>query len=190
MSRHGQCHWKIYENCQMCSDDWIHDWGLNQHSSHPTLHTLLIVFSLFSTVPKEARLQMKRKKKKRKKKHYLIFSPTDGGSEYLQEKRFISGCCASAFLGPQPAPWCNKHFYSHSRNSLCCQYHQHCWEWVRFPYCSSVTFITPTLIQRYFIFFFAVLHFLLTVISFIYCFVWSFSVKMVYNFQSHILLYS
>lgn len=37
-------------------------------------------------------------------KLYLIFSPTDGGSEYLQEKRFISGCHAPAVFGPQPAP--------------------------------------------------------------------------------------
>lgn len=37
-------------------------------------------------------------------KLYLIFSPTDGGSEYLQEKRFISGCRAPAVFGPQPAP--------------------------------------------------------------------------------------
>lgn len=87
------------------------------------------------------------KKKKKKKKHYLIFSPTDGGSEYLQEKRFISGCCASAFLGPQPTPWCNKYFYPHSCNSLCRQCHQHCREWVRFPYCSSVTFWNPPFIQ-------------------------------------------
>lgn len=37
-------------------------------------------------------------------KLYLIFSPTDGGSEYLQEKRFISGCRAPAVFSPQPAP--------------------------------------------------------------------------------------
>lgn len=35
---------------------------------------------------------------------YLIFSPTDGGSEYLQEKRFLSGRYAPPVLGPQPAP--------------------------------------------------------------------------------------
>lgn len=60
----------------------------------------------------------------------ISLSPTDGGSEYLQEKWFLSGCCTPPFVSSQPTPWRNQYFYSHSRSSLHCQFNWCAWEWV------------------------------------------------------------
>lgn len=61
---------------------------------------------------------------------WFSLSPADGGSEYIQEEWFISGCSETAFLCAQPAPWRNQYFYPHSCSSLHCQCKRRPWEWV------------------------------------------------------------
>ncbi len=66
---------------------------------------------------------------------WFSLSPADGGSEYVQEKWFVSGCSETSILCAQPAPWRNQYFYPHSCSSLHCQCKRRSWEWVPcFPY--------------------------------------------------------
>lgn len=61
---------------------------------------------------------------------WFSLSPADGGSEYIQEEWFVSGCSETALLCAQPAPWRNQYFYPHSCSSLHCQCKRRRWEWV------------------------------------------------------------
>ncbi len=61
---------------------------------------------------------------------WFSLSPADGGSEYVQEKWFVSGCSETSILCAQPAPWRNQYFYPHSCSSLHCQCKRRSREWV------------------------------------------------------------
>jgi len=72
---------------------------------------------------------------------WFSLSPADGGSEYVQEKWFVSGCSETSILSAQPAPWRNQYFYPHSCSSLHCQCKRRSREWVPcFPYLCQTHF--------------------------------------------------